>query len=110
MNSLTRNEELILLSIWKLKDEAYGISIRKHLVETARLGLHYGSLYNSLYKLVKKGLVSTAKSAPQPQKGGRSKVLYHLTDLGREALREAQRIHRSVWRDIPELAFEGDSD
>jgi PadR family transcriptional regulator PadR len=58
MTQLSRNEEMILLSIWKLKDNAYGVTIRKSFMEMTRQTLHYGSLYNTLELLTRKGLVT----------------------------------------------------
>jgi len=105
MSDLTKNEELILLAIWRLKDEAYGISIRKNIMDVTKRKLHYGSLYNTLYMLVRKGFVETSKSEPQAIKGGRSKVLYFMTPKGKKALKEAQEINKLAWNDIPDLVY-----
>ena len=64
MVDLTRNEELILLSIWRLSDNAYGVAIRKNVMEITKKTLHYGSLYNTLDMLAKKGYVVTKTSDP----------------------------------------------
>ncbi|MFC1564721.1 PadR family transcriptional regulator [candidate division KSB1 bacterium] len=106
MEDLTKNEELLLLSIWRLKEEAYGITIRKNVMETTQRKLHYGSMYNTLYKLVKKGFVVTDKSDPESKRGGRSKVLYYLTRDGKKALKESQKIHELAWDGIPDYAFD----
>ncbi|MCP4724148.1 MAG: hypothetical protein GY863_03885 [bacterium] len=108
MEDLTKNEELILLSIWRLKEEAYGIAIRKNVMETTKRKLHYGSMYNTLYKLVQKGCVITEKSGPESRRGGRSKVLYNLTRDGKRALKESQKVHDLAWDGIPDYAFDGD--
>ena len=105
MSDLTKNEELILLSIWRLKDDAYGISIRRNIMEITKRKLHYGSLYNTLYMLVQKGYIVTEKSKPEAIKGGRSKVLYFLTVKGKKALKEAQEVNKLAWKNIPDLAF-----
>ena len=47
MQELTRNEELILLSIWKLEDGAYGVTIRDNFRRITGRTLNYGSLYSS---------------------------------------------------------------
>ena len=103
---LTKREEFVLLAIWLLGENAYGITVRKAVIEMSKSKLHYGSLYNTLYQLGKKGLVDTKESAPESVKGGRSKVLYSLTAEGRRALKSAQEIQRSVWGNIPDFAFE----
>jgi PadR family transcriptional regulator PadR len=106
VDELTKREEFVLLAIWKLQENAYGITVRKAVIEMANSKLHYGSLYNTLYQLVNKGFIETQESAPESVKGGRSKVLYSLTSAGRKTLKSAQAIQKSVWGDIPDFAFE----
>ena len=106
MKELTRNEELILLSIWKLEDGAYGVTIRESFRGITGKALNFGSLYNTLYLLVRKGLVTQKESAPLSKKGGRRKILYSLTRDGQEALLEAQKMHSLAWGGIPDLALE----
>jgi DNA-binding PadR family transcriptional regulator len=105
MQELTRNEELILLSIWKLEDSAYGVTIRENFRRITGRTLNYGSLYNTLYLLVRKGLVAQQESEPLSKKGGRRKILYTLTPEGLEALQEARRIQKLAWSDVPDLAL-----
>jgi DNA-binding PadR family transcriptional regulator len=103
MHELTRNEELILLSIWKLKGNAYGVTIRADFKTVTKKTLNYGSLYNTLYRLAQRGFVKTSESAPLSRKGGRRKILYSLTTQGERALAEAQKIQRMAWGKIPDL-------
>ncbi len=105
MARLSRNEEIILLSIWKLDDNAYGVTIRKSFMEMTRQILHYGSLYNTLELLTRKGFVTCRESRPESRKGGRRKKLYYLTPTGRKALKEAQSVYRSVWGTVSDLEF-----
>jgi DNA-binding PadR family transcriptional regulator len=105
MAQLSRNEEMILLSIWKLKDDAYGVTIRKSFMETTRQTLHYGSLYNTLELLTRKGLVTCRESRPESRKGGRRKKLYYLTPEGKKALKEAHSVYRSAWGTVSSLEF-----
>ena len=103
MYELTKNEELILLSIWKLKDNAYGVTIRENFKKITSKTLNYGSLYNTLYLLVRKGFILSQESRPQSKKGGRRKILYVLTPEGEKALSEAQKIQKMAWADIPDF-------
>ena len=104
MVNMTRNEELILLSIWKLKENAYGVTIRENFKKITTKTLNYGSLYNTLYALLRRGLVESQKSDPESRKGGRRKILYSLTREGQKALAEAQNVQRMAWADVPDLA------
>jgi PadR family transcriptional regulator PadR len=103
---LSRNEEFILLSIWKLENNAYGVTIRREFIKATKRTLHYGSLYNTLELLMRKGLVTCWESPPDAKRGGRRKKLYFLTDKGKKALKEAQEVYRSVWQKVPDLELE----
>jgi DNA-binding PadR family transcriptional regulator len=105
MALLSRNEEMILLSIWKLKNDAYGVTIRKSFMEMTRQTLHYGSLYNTLELLTRKCLVTCRESRPESRKGGRRKKLYCLTPEGKKALKKAESVYRSAWGTKPSLEF-----
>jgi PadR family transcriptional regulator PadR len=108
MIKLSKNEEFILLSIWKLKDNAYGVTIRRDFMQATNQTLHFGSLYNTLELLIRKGLVTSWESPPDSRRGGRRKKLYYLTPEGKKALKEAQVVYRSVWQKVTDLGFEGE--
>ncbi len=106
MYDLTKHEELILISIWKLKNNAYGVTIKKDFVETTGKPLNYGSLCKTLYKLVQKGYINSNESTPVSQQGGRRKVMYYLTAEGKKALKHQYKIQLSAWESISDLFVE----
>ena len=105
MIDLTKREELILISIWKLSGDAYIVTIRKHLKEITGQSLNYGSLCNTLNALARKGFIQSQESAPKAIQGGRRKVLYTLTIEGKKALRRAYEIQKHVWDGITGLVL-----
>ncbi len=102
---LTRAEEMILLAIWKLQGEAYGVTIRKHLSEVTQREWAIGSIYVPLERLTRRGLVRTLQGPSTPERGGRSKRYYLLTARGVAALNEVRRIQELMWSELPKLAF-----
>jgi DNA-binding PadR family transcriptional regulator len=66
-------EEVYLLAIWELKDEAYGVAIKKLVSQKTGHILSYGGLYFMLAQLAKKGLVVKTEGEPSPRRGGRRK-------------------------------------
>ena len=106
MKYLTKSEEILLLAIWKLKDNAYGVTIRKHIMGLTNEAFTYGTLYSSLDQLVRKGYVSKTIGEPTPQRGGRRKIYYSITEKGFEALRNAQELAKTLWENISDVAFE----
>ncbi len=107
MKFLSINEEAILLAIWKLKDNAYPVTIRDEFIIMTQKKLVYGALYNSLDYLKKKGYVNSEKGIPTPEKGGKRKVYFSLTNEGIKALHKTKEMHQSLWdnvTDVPETA------
>ena len=106
MKELTLLEQMILAAIIALKTDAYGVSIRRAVEKLTGKRLMYGTLYNTLSQLLRKGYVLKSKGDPTPERGGRSKMYYRVTREGLEAMKKAQELHRSIWEGIPELAVE----
>ncbi len=105
MEVITRLEEIVLLSIWKLKDDAYGVPINKEVSRNSKKEYSMGALYFTLDQLVRKGLVLKNTGEPTPERGGRSKVYYSLTTKGEQALQTARELHNQLWQNIPEMVF-----
>ncbi len=105
MDIITRTEELILLTVWRLRDNAYGITIRKHLKDAAGLDYSIGGIYVPLDRLVRKGLLTSYQGNPTPQRGGMSKRFYKLTPDGIDALERIRTLNTIMWDNLPEPSF-----
>jgi PadR family transcriptional regulator PadR len=105
MRLLTRMEEIILVSIWRLGDNAYGITIGEEIGKVTGEEWPLGAVYPFLSRLHKGGYVKTIMSRSTPERGGRHKILYRLTDTGKEALAEVQEVSQRTWDGISVLAF-----
>ena len=103
MKLLSRSEEIVLMSIWRLQDEAYGVSIRKQVSKATGQDWSIGAVYAPLRRLEEKGYVQTRKGEPESKRGGRSKVYYHLTRTGKQALLAVKHVHEALWSGIPGL-------
>jgi len=101
----TQMEEIILISIWRLKDNAYGITIQEEVGKATGKEWALGAIYPFLSRLHQGGYVRTITSRSTPERGGRHKILYRLTDTGREALAEIQQVHQRTWDGIAHWAF-----
>lgn len=100
MPLLTRTEELILLAVEKLGDEAYCVSIRKMLTRITGEKWSLGSIYMPVERMAKRGLLDSFISESTPERGGRHKRIYLLTDMGKEALARIYSIQNEMWSDI----------
>ena len=105
MYMLTKTEEILLLAIWQLAEDAYGVRIRQHVSTLIRRDFTYGNLYSALNQLVNKKYVSKTVGDPTPDRRGRPKAYYRITSYGLEALRAAREMNDALWGSIPEYAF-----
>jgi len=100
---LSRAEEIVLLAIYKSKDNAYGVTIREKVFKDIGRHWSFGVIYKTLKKMKAKGYVDKISSAPISERGGRSKYYYELTPAGISALEKIKSVHSSLWKGIEEL-------
>jgi len=106
MKLLTRAEEYVLLAIWRLQQEAYSLLIQKqiHVISGEKWSL--GTIYAPLERLERRGYIVSSLSESTPERGGRHKRIYELTDDGKKALVRIKQVHESFWEALPDLSFE----
>ncbi len=98
-------EQIYLIAIWHLKEIAYGVKIREKILDLTGKSMVFGTLYNNLDTLVKKGYVATRRGSSGPNRGGNIRVFYSLTKDGKKALQESRELQRMLWESVPESAF-----
>ncbi len=103
MKYLSRPEELVLLTIWKMKEEPYGVNIRKYITKMTGKYWSIGSIYVPLDRLENKGYLNSYLASPTSERGGKSKRYYELTKEGLEQLHEIKKIYKAFWKDLPDL-------
>ena len=93
-------EELILLAIAHLGENAYGITIQETLDEEAGRAASVGAIYAALRRLEQKGYVESWVGGATEERGGRRKRLYRVTATGVAAVAEARRVREALWQGI----------
>ena len=106
MKLISRQEEILLLSIWRLVDDAYGVTIREHVSEVTDKYWSIGAIYDILDRLARKGLVATTISDPIAERGGKSRRYYTLTKEGHESLEHVKNLQSTIWDNLPDVATE----
>lgn len=102
MKILSRADEILLMTILRLKDDAYGVTIIKEVKRRTGRELKIGALWVALDILSKRGLIEKRMGDPTPQRGGRSKIYYALTPNGLSELERVRDFQRELWKGIPE--------
>jgi PadR family transcriptional regulator PadR len=108
MKLLTRSEELVLVAVWKLKEDAYCVPIRERLKEMTGKEWSFGSIFDPLDRLERRGLLRSTLTEPVKARGGRSKRVYRITPYGKKALAEMYRLQEAMRADLADLRLEID--
>src|SRR5262245_15010024 len=82
-------EQLILLALARLGDDAYGVTVRQTIADSAERDITLGTVYKTLWRLEQKRFVSSWIADPTAERGGRRKKMYQLEPLGKRALRQS---------------------
>ena len=100
---ISRSEEFLLLAVWRLKEEAYGVKIRQQLKRATGKTWAYGALFVMLRRLEEKGYLTSHFTDPSSYRGGKSKRVFRISNEGVKALQEVREAHESVWSGIENL-------
>lgn len=84
-------EQLVLLAVLRLSDEAYAVPIRALIKKDAGVDLSRGTIYVTLERLERKGYVTSWFSDPQAVRGGKARRLFRLKPPGLAAVKSAKR-------------------
>ncbi len=82
-------EQLVLLALVRLGDDAYGVSVHEAIRSRTARDVAFATIYTTLVRLEDKGLVSSRVGEPTPERGGRAKKHFALTAAGRAALKRS---------------------
>ena len=96
----------MLLSVWKLGENAYGVTIRKQIIEATGHDWSVGAIYDSLERLAEWGCLVTHQADPTPERGGRRKRYFRISKEGVEALEHTKQVQETLWAGLPKLRFD----
>ena len=97
-------EQMMLLAVLRVGDEAYGRSIRMELATQTGRQVVPGAAYVTLERLESKGFLSSRAGSPTPGRGGRPKRYFTVTPSGLEVLLQTRRAFANLWKGLEHLA------
>lgn len=100
-------EELVLLAIAILNDEAYGVAIKEEITERTGRKVSIGALQTAFKRMEDKGFVNSQFGESTAMRGGKRKKYYQLTALGAKVLQEAKELRLGMWDAIPSVVLKG---
>ena len=96
MGSIGEFEQLVLLSLFRVGKDAYGVPIWREIVDRTGRSVSLGAVYKTLERLEDKGFVGSREGMPTPERGGRRKKHYRLLAAGHRALTQSLGALRSM--------------
>lgn len=103
--SLGEFEEVVLLTVAVLYNEAYGVAIIDEMERRLNRNVSIGALQTVLRRLEDKGLLSSVFGEATKVRGGKRKRYFAVTPAGQEVLTMVKNQRLALWEAIPEIAF-----
>ena len=97
-------EELILLTVAALFDEAYGVSLQEDLSSRCGRKVTLSTIHVALHRLEEKGFLESRFDGATNERGGRRKLLFRVTKSGQKALAHTRELRNELWNAAPKAA------
>jgi PadR family transcriptional regulator, regulatory protein PadR len=94
-------ELMVLLTILHLGDEAYGVPLSRELAVQRGREVSVGSVYAALDRLEGKGLIASHLGESTPERGGRAKRYFRVTEQGLRSVQATRRVLSKLWKSLP---------
>ena len=104
-NYLGEFEELVLLSVAALVDDAYGVSILQYIEQETGRNVNISAVHEVLKRLQRKGYLKSKMGGATQERGGRRKRFFQLTVSGRKTLEEAMKLKLQLYKQVPNFSL-----
>jgi PadR family transcriptional regulator, regulatory protein PadR len=91
-------EELVLLTIASLGEDAYGVSIKESIENRSDRKISIGALHSTITRLEEKGLIKSWLGEPTQERGGRRKRFFEITHPGKVSLHHVKDLRDELWK------------
>lgn len=99
-------EEIVMLAIAALQEEAYGLAIKKELEGQTGRNISISAVHAACNRLETKGLLSSDFGEKSEMRGGKRKKIYAVSLKGQTALTEAFQLRERMWKRLPDGGFQ----
>ncbi len=104
-NYLGEFEELVLLSVASLYDQAYGVTVMQFIIDEAGRSVNISAVHEVLKRLERKDYVKSKMGGATNERGGRRKRYFILTASGRKILEDAMNLKMQLYNGVPNFSF-----
>lgn len=99
-------EEIVLLIVAILYEEAYAVAIKAEIANQSGREVNISAVHKTLYRLEEKGMLQSLMSEPVSKRGGKRRRLFRITPVGKKALDESQALRTNLHSQVSEKAFQ----
>lgn len=99
-------EEVVLLAVGILGDDAYGVSVRKEIERQTKRPVNIGAVHTALHRLQEKGCLKSKFGEATLMRGGKRKRIFSITAYGMKALKKALELRNAMWSQLSELMIQ----
>lgn len=100
-------EELVLLLVVVMQDDAYGLAIKEQFESQTGRKAAIGAIHSALNRLEEKGFIESRLADGTGERGGRRKRIFMITSAGKNALETSKELRNNLWNQIPDLSWKG---
>ena len=97
-------EEMVLMTVIVLSEDAYGVEIKRELEERLSQNVSVGSIQSSLKRMEQKGFLTSNLGEATAKRGGKRKRIYSATPLAERTLNDLKEIRNRFWSSMPNLS------
>ncbi|CCH52430.1 transcriptional regulator, PadR-like family [Fibrisoma limi BUZ 3] len=94
-------EEVVMLTVAILDEEAYGVTVTQEIERKTGRSVGFSTVHTTLQRLEEKGFLSSQMGGATAERGGRRKRFFTVTAAGRKALRDVKQVREELWRSLP---------
>src|SRR5690606_40706803 len=95
-------EEMVLLTVGVLGNEAYANSIKKKMEKATARSDSVGALHAALNRLEEKQFVTSELGEATKERGGKRKRFYSVSPLGQQVVSDLMKQRQQLWEAIPQ--------
>ena len=104
-NYLGEFEELVLVSVAAMPDEAYGVAVMKYITDETGRNVNIAAVHEVLKRLQRKGYLKSLMGGATEERGGRRKRFFTLTASGKKILEQTIKMRLQLYKQVPNLSF-----
>ena len=99
-------EEIVLLTVGVLYDNAYGVAIKDELEKRLSRKVSVGALQSALRRMEKKGYLESKVGETEARRGGKPKRFFYITAFGKSALDYYKDVRLDLWNAMPKVVLD----